>query len=185
MKHLCISLVILHICEYRLLVWGWLSLNQQNIVYLTLWGKIVEFWKFNSEISFLAFSHSTWEIFYVSWKCILMLLLIMTFLVENVVPCTNSFPCAKVFFVKKCLRKSFTGKFAVWICIDVSCLQGFSFCSLQDDGDCCYWLLFPAFYAVCCVIALLISVLTTDEEGHHLLSGAVQALRKFLIRPPA
>lgn len=32
--------------------------------------------------------------------------------------------------------------------------------------------------------SLLISLLITDKEGHHLLSGAVQAPRKFLIRPP-
>lgn len=91
MKHLCISIVIVYICEDKLLVWGWANPNQQSNVYSPLCVETVLFWKFTSEIIFISFIHLIWRSFCVSWRYLLVLLLTITFLVEIFLSHTKGF----------------------------------------------------------------------------------------------
>lgn len=120
-----------------------------------------------------------------------MLLLTTTSLVETSFPCTNVFSCAKVFLLQKCLRERFNGKFAVQLCIEFRCLQGSPSVVYRMMGP-GRLAAIPSFLgSLLCdrrkahLNSLFFSLLITDEEGHLLLSGAAQAPRKFMIRPPA
>lgn len=153
--------------------------RHSRILKIYIWNEFPCFYSFNLEI------------FCVSWRCLLVLLLTTTFLVET-------FFLVQAFFLvqKFSLFKSAWERVSM-VNLQYECIWNSAAC--RGSPSVVYRMMgtgrlaaIPSFLgSLLCdfrkahLNSLFLSLFLTDEEGHLLLAGAVQAPRKLTIRPPA